>query len=416
VSKAADFQAVPFRSKDGGWEVFLRLPSPAGGPAARRHLRARTKAELAAKAAELQSAHADGQVTSGPGMTVLQWLDRWIEEQSDQVRPSTVAGYRTDRRYIAEHIGGIRLPALTSEQVERMYRAVRGQTSVGTAQHLHRTLNAALRRARKRGQLARNPAEDARVPKAGLGELPPKRDLSVEEIARLVPVIAERRTRARWLLALILGVRQGEALGLIREDVDLDRAELHIGASLQRLPWRHGCPASRPCGGKRGADCPVRHSGGLKRMLPKTSAGIRTIPLPPQLVGELRAHLARQAAERLAAGPLWRDGGWVFAAPLGGPIDYSADWAEWRSIVEAAGVRHVRVHDLRHTAATRMGAGGASVRTLMDIFGWSTAAMASRYVHGVSEVQRAAVAGLANGVLGQVEVGPAAFEFATLDT
>lgn len=75
----------------------------------------------------------------------------------------------------------------------------------------------------------------------------------------------------------------------------------------------------------------------------------------------------------------------------------------------------MRVHDLRHTAATRTGDGGASVRTLMDIFGWSTAAMASRYVRGISEVQRAAVAGLANGVLGQDESGPADFEFSTLN-
>jgi hypothetical protein len=51
----------------------------------------------------------------------------------------------------------------------------------------------------------------------------------------------------------------------------------------------------------------------------------------------------------------------------------------------------------------------------MDIFGWSTAAMASRYVRGISEVQRAAVAGLANGVLGQDESGPADFEFSTLN-
>jgi hypothetical protein len=121
---------------------------------------------------------------------------------------------------------------------------------------------------------------------------------------------------------------------LTREDVDLDRAGLQIGASLQRLPWQHGCPESRPCGGKLGADCPARHSGGLRRMLRKTAAGIRTIPLPLQLVGEMRGDLARQAAERLAAGPLWRDGGWVFAGPLGAPIDYSADWrnggALWR--------------------------------------------------------------------------------------
>ncbi|MBA2416860.1 MAG: tyrosine-type recombinase/integrase, partial [Geodermatophilaceae bacterium] len=75
--------------------------------------------------------------------------------------------------------------------------------------------------------------------------------------------------------------------------------------------------------------------------------------------------------ERMAAGPLWDDGDLVFAQPNGRPLDRKADWRAWKVLLSAAGVREVRLHDGRHTAATLLLTAGVHPRVVMDLLGHS---------------------------------------------
>ena len=84
----------------------------------------------------------------------------------------------------------------------------------------------------------------------------------------------------------------------------------------------------------------------------KSKAGRRTVGLPVPLVALLRKHRAEQNAERTLARQLWRDEGWVFATPTGGPLNHYTDHREWKQLLQAAGLREARSHDARHTAAT----------------------------------------------------------------
>jgi len=199
---------------------------------------------------------------------------------------------------------------------------------------------------------------------------------------------------ARWSIALSLGVRQGEALGLLWNDVDLDEGVVRVRRSLQRHTWEHGCPVTdgQPsCRRKRGAECDHRTGGGLLLVEPKTKASKRTIVLPAPLVEELRTHRARVNRRRLSAGEAWDPShDLVFPAAYGGPIDPSRDHAEWKSLLKTAGVRDVRLHDARHTAATLLLVQGVDIRTVMSIMGWTEMATAQRYTHAVDELRRRA--------------------------
>lgn len=113
----------------------------------------------------------------------------------------------------------------------------------------------------------------------------------------------------------------------------------------------------------------------------KSRAGKRIIGLPGQLIALLRKHREEQDAERAAARQLWQDDGWVFATPAGGPLNPNTDYHEWKKLLEAAGLREVRLHDARHTAATVLLILGVPVRTVMSLMGWSSADMAARYQH-----------------------------------
>lgn len=126
---------------------------------------------------------------------------------------------------------------------------------------------------------------------------------------------------------------------------------------------------------------------------PKTKASRRTIVLPSALRDELRAHRARQAEDRLKAGPYWNDDhDLVFATPEGDIVDPAQDHKSWKRLLVAAGVRTVRVHDARHTAATLLLLQETDLRTVMAIMGWTELATAQRYTHAVDELRQRAAA------------------------
>ena len=87
---------------------------------------------------------------------------------------------------------------------------------------------------------------------------------------------------------------------------------------------------------------------GMVLVPPKSKAGRRTIKLPDPLRDALRQHRAQQAEQRLAAGSVWEDGGFVFCQPNGRPLDARRDWKAWKDLLRSAGVRDARLHDARH--------------------------------------------------------------------
>jgi integrase len=102
----------------------------------------------------------------------------------------------------------------------------------------------------------------------------------------------------------------------------------------------------------------------------------------------MRTHRAEQDQERATAAQLWRDDGWLFATPTGGPLNPRTDWTDWKKLLVAAGVRDGRLHDARHTAATVLLLLGVPERAVMGVMGWSNTAMAARYQHVTATIQR----------------------------
>jgi integrase len=87
----------------------------------------------------------------------------------------------------------------------------------------------------------------------------------------------------------------------------------------------------------------------------------------------------------------WHKGtGWIFAIPVEKPIDPRKDWEEWKRILVMAGVRHARLHDARHTAATFLLVAGVDTRTVIDLLGWSQPILTLRYQHVVDELKQEA--------------------------
>ncbi|WP_217640788.1 tyrosine-type recombinase/integrase [Blastococcus tunisiensis] len=314
----------------------------------RRHVSGARRTDVVAKVRVLE-AKRDAGITEAAGRapTVGDWLDHWLDNiAARRVRARTLESYRsTVRLHLHPGIGHHRLDRLQPDHLERLYGALADKgLSPASILRVHRVISRALRVASQRGTVARNVATlvDPPTVKRPQTALP----LNADEARRVMAAAQAHRNAARWTVALAVGLRQSEALGLRWADVNLDNGTLTVRRGLHRV------------GGQ-----------GLIYEEPKADRSRRTLALPEQLVGALRAHRATQLEERVTAGSLWEDSDLVFAQANGRPIERKSDWHNWKALLREAGVREVRLHDGRHTAATLLLSEGVHPRVVMEVLG-----------------------------------------------
>lgn len=265
---------------------------------------------------------------------------------------------------ILPRLGHIRLDKLRPEDVDGLYEAMRADgLSAATMLQAHRILSRALKVAMHRGRVTRSVCTLVDAPQLKHREVEP---LSLAEARRVLDAAAGLRNRGRWTVALALGLRQGEALGLQWRDIDLEQATLRVRQALQRQP-----------------------GAGLVFVAPKSRAGLRTISLPPQVVATLRRHWTAQQLDRAVALGLWQEHDLVFSQANGKPIEPRYDHTLWKRLLRRAGVREVRLHDARHTAASLLLLQGVPARVVMEILGHSQVGLTlNTYSHVAPELAR----------------------------
>jgi integrase len=217
----------------------------------RRHVSSKSKTVVTEKVAEWERARDDGLAQEiQENWTVEAWLTHWLEHLSRPfVKQSTYEGYRAAVNvHLITGIGRHRLHTLRPEHLERLYVSMlklstrRGTTmSPGRVHQVHRTIRTALNDAVQRGHLARNPAEMAKTPPVNDYDVEP---YTVDELQQLSVAAQQESNGARWVFALALCLRQGEALGLQRGDVDWSLSVQTIKRSRTRPRYEHRLTAT----------------------------------------------------------------------------------------------------------------------------------------------------------------------------
>jgi integrase len=404
-----------YLGSDGWWHGWVTIGSKDDGSPDRRHRKARTEAAVTRKVRELERTRDSGHLPgAGRPVTVGQWMETWLTTIAPRrIRRSTLETTYAPkvRNRIIPGLGKHRLDRLTPEHIERFYTRLEAEgLASATVLQIHRILSRALKVAMQRGYVTRNVATLIDAPSASHNEIEP---LTLDEALRIIRLTATRRNGTRWSVALALGLRQGEALGLRWQHVDLDAGTLAVRWQLQRFAWQHGCADPGICAKGRHRDdcplgctrhapsCPQRTGGGLHLTELKSDKSRRTIALSSPLVAALKAHRAAQLHERMTAGPAWHEGDFVWCQPNGRPIGNHADWDEWHALLKTAGIRRVRVHDARHTAATLLLAQGVDQRVVMEILGHSQISMTSRYAHVLPQVMTDAAERIGRALWGE---------------
>jgi len=334
------------------------------GKRQRKYITRATRPEVAKELRKLTELAETGRLSTRRVPTLAQWMDTYFAEvAAAKVRPSTLHRYQEEvEHHIAPLLGRHRLDRLTPLHLTAFYRDRLEVLSPSSVRRLHANLRRALNVA-VRWQLI--PVNPVNPPSLTHTEVNP---YTVAEARAFLKAIKGLRLEARWLIAVTLGLRQGEVLGLRWEDVGLDAGTLRVRAQLQRDPT----------------------SGELLRVETKTARSRRTLPIPASVLTALRQHKERQDRERLDADS-WADPGWVFATRLGTPVHPRNDYRSFREIIRQAELRQVRLHDLRHTAASVLLAQGVPARVVMEILGHSQISVTlNTYAHVAPEIAREA--------------------------
>lgn len=348
--------------RDGRWQATVDL-GWSQGRRRRKVLYGQTKRETLHRMRAAIREREAGTVADGQSTTVAAFLQRWLESIKPTVRESTWARYEgLCRVHLIPALGRTRLDRLTPERID-IFLADRlaGGSAPRTVHHMRAVLRAALTEATRWGLLGRNPValtRSVRVPRTE------ERWLTQEQARKLLDSVKGDRLEALFTVALGLGLRQGEILGLRWRDVDLEQRQLTVNHTLHWMPGKQSRTRQWYLGE------------------PKSKLSRRTLPLPASVAASLREHRARQIEECLLVGVDWSDPGFVFTREAGVPLGGDRVRYSLRAKLARAGLAVVTFHQLRHSAASLLIAQGVPLKVVSEILGHSTIALtANTYGH-----------------------------------
>ena len=282
-------------------------------------------------------------------MTVAQWLDIWVAEYLNSVKPLTKHNYNKQvQKHFKPALGAVRLDALDTHTIQRFYNALSASgLSPKTVKNLHGILHCALQQAIACDYLSRNPADACKLPKVTKPEIKP---LEPVEIARLLKEAEQDDYCNLFIVAMFTGMRQGELLGLAWECVDFKSGIIMVKQQLQ-------CK-----------------DGNYFLETPKSGKN-RTILPAPIVMDALRNQLERQQKEQEQAGTMWDNQfNLVFTDALGKYLVRRTVVKHFKKISQRAGISDdARFHDLRHSFAVSSLYAGDDIKTVQANLGHATA-------------------------------------------
>lgn len=348
----------------------------------RRQVRRRFKAEKEAREAlsEVRTQASKGTFVARKTLTVAEAVEDFIAARHN-LRATSLSKLTYDLDILKQFHGDLNLQQLTKAHIDRMVRQLveGGTTTPPTTKFpkgrtrkpwgpkaVNKVIAATARLledAHRQGLVPRNVAVGVTRVASSHQSLD---TFTPGEVKKFLSSLDDDRLAHAWHLALT-GLRRGEIAGLGWSDVDLDARTLSV-------------TNNRVSAGGRSVEND-----------PKSAMSRRTLPLPDRLVGALREARERQRVERKLAGSAYRSGAYVVSNEIGDPYSPAVLSRYWRESLARCGMRHLKLHGARHTAATLMHLDGVPAAVIAAYIGHNDPALTMRlYAHSQDDALRAA--------------------------
>jgi len=335
-----------FREKTTGyWVAEITLPN-----GKKRRKRSKQQKVVKEWLLDQRKAVVDNIFLNDERITVADYLDRFMSEvAAHTLAPSTIRSYSyLIRDHIQPEIGRVRLIDLRPEQLQSLYSLkLNAGLSKRTVQYIHAILRRSLNEALRSGLIIRNPTDAVTPPRPA--KKPPQ-TLSADEVNVFLKSVEDHHWYPIYILAITTGMRKSEILGLQWGDVDLERGVINVQRTL------------------------VDIQGKVMLGEPKSATAKRNISWSVKAIEALRQRKL--------------DEGFVFTTSTGRPISQRNLTRHFHASLEKAGLKRMRFHDLRHTAATLLLQANVHPKIVQEMLGHSTIVLTlDTYSHVIPGLQ-----------------------------
>ena len=364
------------KRKDGRWEGrYTAGYDSATGKRIIKNVLGKTQAEVKEKLTKARQETAGLDVGRSEDYTVATWLKSWYELYAKpNIRLATADRYQLMiETYTIPRIGQIKLAKLTPRALQKLYKDLmeHGRVHVGknqdsglgstTVRSVHLMLHCAFERAVKERLIPRNPTDDCIAPKVRKVEM---KTLRPEDMKAYLDAAGARGVLPMFYLELVSGLRKGELVALLWDDLDIDNRLISVSKQYVRNP-----------------------SGELTLSRPKTETSVRQVSIPQDAVDLLIQEHSKHP-----------DNQYMFPSPVTGEMYHPDSVVKLHEkILKDAGLEHIRFHDLRHTFATLALQNGVDVKTVSSMLGHYDAGFTLRtYTHATRQMQNQAAEKMGN--------------------
>ncbi len=374
------------KGKLKGWRGTVSYGYDDKGKLKRKQFYGKTKQEVLDKMTQFQYKQNTGLLPADDKITLSEWFYTWLFEfRINDLKPSSFKRYESIyRKYIEDSpIGVIKLADLRAPHIQNYYNdLLKNKISIGVVNTINGFLHTCLNEALAQNYIPKNYCKSIRLPKETKTESITVTVFTLDEQMKFLKAVQGHKYEMAFTLDLDTGLRLGELLALKWKDMDFINNTLRVNKSIKRVTF---------------IDKNGKRENKIIEQTPKTESSNRTVPIPENIIKDLKKYKIKQLEIKLKNKEFYSDHDYIFCDEFGNPLDPKKIPRNFKSILKKAGMRDIKFHSLRHTYATRLFEAGVPIKTVQALMGHNDIATTMNiYTHVMPEQKSQAAAKINN--------------------
>ncbi|SHJ99271.1 Site-specific recombinase XerD [Hathewaya proteolytica DSM 3090] len=359
MGRKSNGEGTIYKKDNGTWRGQVTVGYKEDGTLKRKSFTGKTKIEVVHKMDEFRALNNRGMLPNDDVITLAEWFHIWLfNYRKNDLKPSSFEKYHSIyKNYIEESaLGKTVLKDLRTSHLQVYYNELlTNGKPASTIKNINKYLKACLTQATKENYIMKNYCTLVTLPKAQ-GSTDTIKAFTLEQQQMFMQEALKHDKGILYIFALGTGLRLGELLALRWSDINLKDKTVSVNKNIKETYTFD--------------DKEEKHYTVVEQ-LPKTDTSIRTVPLNDNLIELLQEHRKNQLVERDKNIDIYFDEYFVFATPTGNYLNSSNVRKIFKRILKRCGLPEFRLHDLRHTFATRLFENGVPPKTVQVLMGHS---------------------------------------------